>query len=132
MAGRKVKEDAVESKEEVVETPQPQYLKKEDVHYDSRYKDLRIFMYEEKADGKYKEHQIQFRNGSFRTNDTILIKLMEQNKVFGGTKSKDFEDAKSADPIYWRGGYPEWYVKKRSTDAENLSYDPEAYEKSYD
>jgi hypothetical protein len=44
-------------------------------------------------------------------------------RVFGGT-APHFKDTRGGSPVYWLGGYPQWYIDKVRERNEQLILDP--------
>lgn len=84
----------------------------------SRYREFRVVLDDTTS--------VVFSNSrAVVTNEEVLQKLLEHPN-FGGT-APSFEDAGEGTPLFWRGGYPDWYIEKVRASEEGLAVTPEAH-----
>lgn len=62
--------------------------------------------------------------GRFGADNEDLAELMRRHPCFGGSAAKNFTDRTSlkGEPMFWEGGFPDWYLKAQKAEQDDIKY----------
>jgi hypothetical protein len=95
----------------------------------STKKNLKTFIYKYKDDGEtYESIPIQFSGETFTTGNKSIIEAMRSSRLYGGSRTKNFEDAQPGESFFYEEGYPDHLMKHRIKEQEEIVHAEGIYE----